>query len=320
MGDGGSGLMSRASGGAEVDAPGFGKSVRSFAEALTSLEKEVEIIFDRARTESTGGMMKYFKKIFGGGPLGVDLSGMLRMRGSGLDSLMVGRALGKALGLADDRALDAVREDVRDIMEQVARLREREVALAGGVSQLRSRSARFDEALAGLARVQGKYVARLDTQSRRCDDIERLTEKRDDHITRLIRDTASQRAELEQVTEKIAASSVPAPDREAALSEAEAAKLRLEKLEGQLLDVKKLQRAGAEGVIDTLESIRDRMGKIETRVAEMSREARAKSGRLDALSRHVAGVETRLTTALGRGGKPVVAVASDVDKQFHATG
>ena len=43
MGDGG------------FDTPAFGKSVRSFAEALGSLEKEVEMIFERARTESAGG-------------------------------------------------------------------------------------------------------------------------------------------------------------------------------------------------------------------------------------------------------------------------
>ncbi len=55
-------------------------------------------------------------------------------------------------------------------------------------------------------------------------------------------------------------------------------------------------------------------------MAEMSREARAKGGRLDALARHVAGVETRLTSALGEGGRPVVAVATEIDKSFQAAG
>ncbi len=60
------------------------------------------------------------------------------------------------------------------------------------------------------------------------------------------------------------------------------------------------------------------MGKLECRVQEMTREARAKGGRLDALARHVAGVETRLTTALGQGGKPVVPVAADIDQPIPA--
>ncbi|TFH23978.1 MAG: hypothetical protein E4H03_04850 [Myxococcales bacterium] len=307
MGDGG------------MDTPAFGKSVRSFAEALGSLEKEVEVIFERARTESAGGMMKYLKGLLGSGPLGIDLGGLLRFSAR-TDTPVMGRALARSLGLADERALDAVREDVREIMEQVARLREREVALAGGLSQIRARSARFDEALAGLARVQGKYVARLDAQAIRADDIERQTAKRDDHITRLIRDTASQRAELERVVGEVAARPADAQVDAADTRDAEATRKRLEQVECQLVEVKKLEKTRAEGVIDTLESVRDRMGKLEGRVIEMTREARAKGGRLDALARHVAGVETRVSTALGRGGKPVVTVATDIDQPIQAAG
>ncbi len=299
------------------DTPAFGKSVRSFAEALGSLEKEVEVIFERARNESAGGVMKYLKGIIGSGPLRFDLLSMLRASGS-VDSPMFGKAVGRTLGLADERALDAIREDVREVMEQVARLREREVALAGGLSQLRARSSRFDEALAGLARVQGKYVARLDAQSVRAEQIDRQSTKRDDHITRLIRDTASQRAELERLVAAIA-DKAPAGE---AVSDADAiaVRQRLEQVESGLIDAKKLEKTRAEGVIDTLEAIRDRMGKLEARIMEMTREAQAKGGRLDALARHVAGVETRLTSALGPGTKRVVRVPSDLDQPFQAAG
>lgn len=299
------------------DTPTFGKSVRSFAEALGSLEKEVEVIFERARNESAGGVMKYLKGIIGGGPLKLDLLSILRATGS-VDTPMVGKAVGRTLGLADERALDAVREDVREIMEQVARLREREVALAGGLSQLRARSSRFDEALAGLARVQGKYVARLDAQSVRAEQIDRQSTKRDDHITRLIRDTASQRAELERL---VAAIAERAPAGEAVSdADAIAVRQRLDQVESGLIDAKKLEKTRAEGVIDTLEAIRDRMGKLEGRIMEMTREAQAKGGRLDALARHVAGVETRLTSALGPGAKRVVRVPTDLDQPFQAAG
>jgi hypothetical protein len=89
------------------------------------------------------------------------------------------------------------------LLDQVARLREREVALAGGLSQLRARAARFDEALAGLARVQGRCAARLRAQDSRSDRVENLAARRDDHITRLIRDTAAQRADMERLVRDI---------------------------------------------------------------------------------------------------------------------
>ncbi|MEQ1866648.1 MAG: prepilin peptidase, partial [Micropepsaceae bacterium] len=54
------------------------------------------------------------------------------------------------------------------------------VALAGGLSQLRGRAARFDEALAGLARVQGRCAARLRMQDSRSDRVESLAGRRDD--------------------------------------------------------------------------------------------------------------------------------------------
>jgi ABC-type transporter Mla subunit MlaD len=207
-------------------------------------------------------------------------------------------------------------------MEQVAKLREREIALAGGVSQLRARAARFDEALAGLARVQGKYVARQDAHAGRADDLERLTRRRDDHITRLIRDTVSQRAELERVSQQLGEARVeqtesPSPAAEVAMNELLG---KLQALESKVDDFRKLHKAGTQGVIDSLEGMRERIGRVEARVAEMSRESRAKGGRLDALARHVAGVESRMAMALGKGGKPVVAAASEIDKPLHAAG
>jgi len=95
---------------------------------------------------------------------------------------------------------------------------------------------------------------------------------------------------------------------------------KLEALENKVDDFRKLHKAGTQGVIDSLEGMRERIGRMEGRVAEMSREARAKGGRLDALARHVAGVESRMAMALGKGGKPVVAVATEIDKSLHAAG
>jgi chromosome segregation ATPase len=252
----------------------------------------------------------------------VDVIRLLRLVARGLDVPLLGKGLARALGLADEGALDTIRADVRDLMEQVAKLREREIALAGGVSQLRARAARFDEALAGLARVQGKYVARQDAHAARADDLERLTRRRDDHITRLIRDTVSQRAELERVSQQLGEARAeptesPLPAAGMALNELIG---KLQALESKVDDFRKLHKAGTQGVIDSLEGMRERIGRVEARVAEMSRESRAKGGRLDALARHVAGVESRMAMALGKGGKPVVAVASEIDKPLHAAG
>jgi len=311
-----------------VASPGFRKSVRSLLDTLNSLEREMEVILSRTRTGSSEAIAGAYRRIVGSTfrvdgrsrPL-VDLTRVLRLVSVGLDTSMFSKGLARTLGLVDDAALEQVRSEVREVMEQVARLREREIALAGGISQLRARSARFDEALAGLARVQGKYVARLDSQARHSHDIERLAGRRDDHITRLIRDTAAQRAELERVARQMAvtAESPAEPRAEDAGATPQLAE-GLAALQAEISDFKRMQKQGTQGLIDALDSLRDRVGKIEARVAEMSREARAKRGRLDALARHVAGVENRLTSALGTGGKPVVAVAAERDSSVHATG
>ncbi len=129
----------------------------------------------------------------------------------------------------------------------------------------------------------------------------------------------SQRAELERLAGEVAAGTDG--DGQAVADEAlQAVSGELESLRVEVRDFRKLQKTGAEGVIESLEGMRERVGKLEARVAEMSREARAKGGRLDALARHVSGVENRLTSALGSGGKPVVAVASEIDKSLQATG
>jgi chromosome segregation ATPase len=244
-----------------------------------------------------------------------------RARGRDLGSWA--KAAASLLGIADAETLDAVRDEVREMLEQVARLRERELALAGGVSQLRARAARFEEALAGLARVQGKCVARLDAQTERAHELERLAARRDDHITRLIRDTAGQRAELERVHKEIGAMrpDADADDTQTTLRrELESLRTNVTQLENGYADVKKLNVGSTQRVIETLESIRDRVSKLEARAAEMSREARAKAGRMDALARHVAAVEGRLTTAIGKDGDAIVPVTKDADRPLTAAG
>jgi len=312
--------------GDDLGSSGLGKSVRSFVETIGSLEKELELVFGKARTGSSSAVSGALRKIVGGvagaapsPPSPVDLLALLRIASSGWDAPLVTKGLARVLGLADESALDAIRGDVRDVMEQVAKLREREIALAGGVSQLRARAARFDEALAGLARVQGRYVARLDAQADQSRSIEQLAGKRDDHITRLIRDTVAQRAEIERLAGEIgtgqaAGADASTPDTREAIGG------ELELLRTEIADFRRLHQSGAQGVIDSLEAMRERVGKLEARMAEMSREGRAKGGRLDALARHVAGVENRLTNALGTGGKPVVAVANEMDSSLQATG
>jgi hypothetical protein len=52
----------------------------------------------------------------------------------------------------------------------------------------------------------------------------------------------------------------------------------------------------------------------------MSREARAKAGRIDALARHVATVEGRLTSAIGKPGEGLVPLGDEVDRPISATG
>ena len=286
-----------------VGAASVGKSVRSLLEALRSLERELEVVFERATEGSASGVRRAAARLFGGKlpPSAVDLGSLLRSGGKVSADGFGTKAIVRFLGLADDAALAEVRVQVGDLLDQVARLREREVALAGGLSQLRARAARFDEALAGLARVQGRCAARLRVQDSRSDRVENLAARRDDHITRLIRDTAAQRADMERLVRDI---EEERRTRAAASEEASmtppAIDTRIQTVERQFDDFRRTQKTGTQGVIDSLEALRDRIGKLEARAAEMSREARAKTGRIDALTRHVSVVEGRLSSAMGQ--------------------
>lgn len=283
-----------------VGATSVGKSVRSLLEALRSLEREVEVVFERAAERPTDAVFRVLRTLVAA-QNGLRPTRMLR------DIAAFGRA-GQAarrwsglLGLVDQASFDSIRQDLRELFEQVARLREREVALAGGLSQLRARAARFDDALAGLARVQGRYVARLAAQQSRAERVEHLAYRRDDHITRLIRDTAAQRSEMERLVREM---EDDRRDRATRGSEADAgaaalATDHLQSVERRLEEMRTAQKTGTQSVIDTLESLRERLARLEARAVEMSREARAKTGRLDALARHVASVEGRLSSAIG---------------------
>lgn len=309
-----------------VGAASVGKSVRSLLEALRSLEREIEVVFERATEAPAGGMRRAAGRLFraAGAVRSVDVMGLLRPGSSGLPGAekLGTKTIARFFGLADDAALGEVRAQVSDLFDQVARLREREVALAGGLSQLRARAARFDEALAGLARVQGRCAARLKMQESRSDRVESLAGRRDDHITRLIRDTAAQRADMERLVKEIEA------DRDRRVAElrdaATAAPVvdsRIQTFERKVDELKRAQQTGTQSVIDTLESVRDRIGKLEARAAEMSREARAKTGRIDALARHVAVVETRLSSAIGQKTTPeIVAPADRIDAPVAPSG
>jgi hypothetical protein len=326
-----------------IGSPSFGKSVRSLTEALSSLERELEILLTRAGIGTATALPRYLASTFTGlgeparealdalqkltvrGTTGADLLGILRSATSVLSSPSTTRTLADVLGLADERALDTVRAELAEVVEQVGCLREREVVLAGGLSGLRARATRFEEALAGLARVQGRCLAQLEGHKRRSESVEGLARRRDDHITRLIRDTEGQRAEIERLSREMAtarrqdrdAGSGATADRVSELTR------RVEGVETNFSDFKRLQKTGNQGVIESLEALRDRVARLETRAAEMAREARAKSGRLDALARHVGAVENRLSTALGKGGQPVVAVARNLetmDQGLHVAG
>lgn len=303
--------------------PSFTKSVHSLLEALATLEREIEIIVRRAGASPMGNVGELLAKaagVLGEGAVrgwrSVDFGALLQRAGA-LDAGEIARTLTAALGVADETSVETLRGEVREVVEQVTRLRERELALAGGVSQLRARSARFEEALAGLARVQGKCVARLDHQVDRARKLEQLSGRRDDHITRLIRDTAAQRAELERMRNELGEAKREQPAEDAQIAEIRA---KIAAIESQYQEAKKLQTVGTRRVIETLEAMRDRVSKLEARAVEMSREARAKGGRLDALARHVATVEGRLTSAIGKRGESMVPVTGEVDKTIQATG
>lgn len=300
-----------------VGATSVGKSVRSLLEALRSLEREAEIVFERATERPTDAVLRVLR-LFTEAQKGLRPPQVLRMLRDIVPFPRTGQpypSWGELLGLVDQASLEAIREQLKELFEQVARLREREVALAGGLSQLRARAARFDDALAGLARVQGRYMARMSTQQSRAERVEHLAYRRDDHITRLIRDTAAQRAEVERLVQEMEEDrrrrEVEAQHAEPISAPADSG--RLQAVERAFDELRKAQKTGTQSVIDTLESLRERLARLEARAIEMSREARAKSGRIDALARHVATVDGRLSSAMGRGAGAMVAANDKVD-------
>jgi hypothetical protein len=249
-----------------------------------------------------------------------DLAKLFTDLASRVDVRSITGALAGFIGAADVRALESLRVEVLAMLDDLSGVHEREIALSGGLSQLRTRATRFDEALIGLARVQGRMVARLEAQTVRADEVEKLAGRRDDHITRLIRDTAAQRGEIERLARHVGEVDQRDADfrRRLELVEVGADENdRLVRVESQVSDLKRLQKTGIQSAIESLDGLRDRVGRLEARAAEMSREARAKSGRLDALARHVASVEGRLTTAIGKGGGNVVTVAARKIEDFE---
>jgi hypothetical protein len=298
-----------------IGATSVGKSVRSLLEALRSLEREVEVVFERATERPTDLVLRVLR-VIAEAQKGLRPSRLIRDIAAFAGTGETARKWSDLLGLADQASFESIRNDLRELFEQVARLREREVALAGGLSQLRARAARFDDALAGLARVQGRYVARMAAQQARAERVEHLAYRRDDHITRLIRDTAAQRSEIERLVSEMEDDrrirSAPAPQPEVTAPALDPARLQV--VERQFEELRKAQKTGTQSVIDTLESLRERLARLEARAIEMSREARAKTGRLDALARHVASVDGRLSSAIGGPGAAGGSIVATVER------
>jgi chromosome segregation ATPase len=256
------------------------------------------------------------------GVANIDLTKLIKFLVSSTDLSSLVKAVTNAIGIADTKSLAALQHELLGVLDELGRMREREIAMAGGLSQIRTRAARFDEAIGGLARVQGRLVARLDEQAERAQEVELMAGRRDDHITRLIRDHAAQRAELERLSRRSAEADKQAASWQKRLDLAEADSFddeRMARLEDGVDDLKRAQKNGIQGAIESLDGLRERVGRLEARSAEMTRESRAKTGRLDALARHVASVEGRLTTAIGKGGGNVVTVAARKIEDFEKT-
>ncbi len=267
--------------------PGLGKSLRSFIEILRGFEREAEILFERSGELGFDALHAGL----GAWPVREFLGELLRP-----SPRRVSKAIARLTGLADAESLRALRRDLEALAERVERENGRSRELEGQIARLKAAGDRLNAALGALARMQGRAAARLELQARNLERVERLTRRRDDHITRLIRDTTGQRAQLERLARRLEENGAAA-DPGHLLEETRG---RLEEIETRLADLKRMQATGAQGLIETLESLRDRIGRLETRAAEMSREVRAKSARLDALTRHVASVDNRLSAALGR--------------------
>ena len=80
-----------------------------------------------------------------------------------------------------------------------------------------------------------------------------------------------------------------------------AVKERLKAFERDFDEFRTAHRSNTHGMLEGFEGIRTRLSKLEARGSEISREARAKTGRLDAMSRHLASVERKLEAAIGAG-------------------
>ncbi len=280
------------------------KSFQSLLGAFRSLESEVSMIVSKVAESVPSGAIARLAK-----------SAMSK----GVDGASVARVWASMFGDGSDLhgRLDVVCEGFERISSEVTQLREREVLLAGGVSELRSHGVQVQEALAGLARIQGRDLSRMRASADATRSFEHLALRRDEHITRLIRDLTVQRSQLERISEKV--SRLERSGEDPARDEAVNARLgeirrRMRKLETSVDETRKLQAQGTQGALQTMELVRERLTRLEGRMAEISREARVKSGRLDALSRHVSSVEGRLSNAIG-GGDTVVAVSSSIDPQ-----
>ncbi len=213
--------------------------------------------------------------------------------------------------------LQLVRADLDVVSSQVSELRERETLLAGGVSRLGARTVRFERALAALARVQGRYSARMKMASGTAERLERLATRRDEHITRVTRDLTVQRSQLERVSGEVSRLESRTSDANAGSAVAglvEDLQGRVHGIEAEHQETRRLQKDGTQGTLHALELTRERLTRLEGRITEISREALAKTGRLDALSRHVSSVEGRLSKAIGVG-EPVVRAAPKIDLQ-----
>lgn len=320
--------------------PGIDQTLRSLRALLNSFEREISFVAGRVRAGSGDAVSEFARSLAGtiasamsrgafsrtsvglSGVANIDLTKLIKFLSSNLDLSSLMAAVAKFVGLADAKSLAAMQHEVLEVLDELGRMREREIATAGGMSQLRTRAARFDEALGGLARVQGRLVARLDDQAERAQEVEQMAGRRDDHITRLIRDHAAQRAELERLARRAGEADKQAASWQKRLDLAEADSFdekRMAQIEDEVDDLKRSQKNGIQGAIESLDGLRERVGRLEARSAEMTRESRAKTGRLDALARHVASVEGRLTTAIGKGGGNVVTVAARKIEDFEST-
>jgi len=266
--------------------PGFGKSLRSLADILRGLEREAGILLERTDQDSASRLGELLMR----GLSGVGLTSLFASVGAP----ELARGFIRLIGLADGASLAALRREVERMAVEAGEGRARDDELQQGVARLRATMRRLDSVVEGMARVQGRCASRLTAQEQEVAEAKRLTVRRDDHITRLIRDTAGQRALLERL---MRGGEGPA---EQAGRELDETRRRLERVESHMSDLKRLQKSGTQDLIGTLEGIRDRISRLEVRAAEMTREARAKGGRLDAVARHVASVDNRLSTALGR--------------------